>query len=565
MQQASEKADIILVGGKVATLDYGHPFAEAVAVKGGRFFAVGSDGEIGDYRGPQTQTIDLDGRTVVPGLGDSHCHFIREGLSYNTEVRWDGVRSLATGIELIRRQVERSPVPQWVRVIGGWSEFQFTEKRTPTPGELTALSASTPILVSHFYHDVILNRAALKAVGVDRNTPSPPGGEVQKDADGEPTGLLIAKPAGAIIYSTIAKAPKLPREDQVNSTLQYMRELNRYGLTSVVDGGGGGQNYPDDYSVIAQLAGEGRLTVRTAYNLFPQRPKHELEDFKLWSGMTRPGVGDAFYRMNGAGETLVASAGDFENFMEPRPNLGPEMEGELKPVVDYLVGERWPFQLHATYDESIDRFLNVFEEVNDRKPFDGLRWFFVHAETISDRNIERVRKLGGGISVQDRMAFQGEYFAERYGDETTGRAPPFARMVQMGIRVGSGSDAPRVSTYNPWVTLYWLVTGRTLGGLQLYPKGNLLSRMEALRLATANNAWFSGEDGVKGSIRAGQLADLAVLSEDYFEVPDEGIKSIESVLTIVSGKVVHAAAGYSRMAPPRIPVSPSWSPLLSAR
>jgi predicted amidohydrolase YtcJ len=238
------------------------------------------------------------------------------------------------------------------------------------------------------------------------------------------------------------------------------------------------------------------------------------------------------------------------------------MEAELREVVALLVRNRWPFRLHATYDESIARFLSVFEDVNRDVPFDGLRWFFDHAETISDRNIDRVRSLGGGIAVQHRMAYQGEYFVDRYGAEAAQRTPPIRRMLETGVPVGSGTDATRVASYNPWVSLYWLVTGKTVGGASLYPESNRLDRMEALRLYTVGSAWFSGEESAKGAIVPGQLADLAVLSSDYFTVGEEDIKSIESVLTMVGGKVVYGKGEFEELAPPIPPPSPSWSPVL---
>jgi predicted amidohydrolase YtcJ len=277
--------------------------------------------------------------------------------------------------------------------------------------------------------------------------------------------------------------------------------------------------------------------------------------------MTRPGEGDDFYRVNGAGEMLVFSAADFEDFLQVRPDMQPVMEAELKAVIRHLAENRWPFRLHATYDETITRALNVYEEVNREVPFNGLHWFFDHCETISDRNIERVKALGGGIAVQNRMAFQGEYFVDRYGQRQAERTPPIRRMLELGVPVGAGTDATRVSSYNPFVSLYWLVTGNTVGGLNLYPENNRLDRMEALRLYTVGSSWFSTEEGKKGSIAPGQLADLAVLSADYFSIPDEEIKRLESVLTMVGGKVVYAAGEFSKLAPPPLPASPDWSPV----
>ena len=337
--------------------------------------------------------------------------------------------------------------------------------------------------------------------------------------------------------------------------------MNRFGITSAIDAGGGFQNYPDDYGVVDELHKKGELSIRLAYNLFTQRPKQELADFQNWTKMTRHGDGDDFFRMNGAGEMLVFSAADFEDFLQPRPDMMPVMESELKAVIHHLAENRWPFRMHATYDETITRTLNVYEEVNREVPFEGLHRFFDHCETISDRNIERIKSLGGGIAIQNRMAFQGEYFVERYGAQQAKRTPPIQRMLEMGVPVGAGTDATRVSRYNPFLSLYWLVTGKTIGGLGFYPEENRLDRAKALELYTVGSSWFSTEDGKKGSLAQGQFADLAVLSSGYFSIPEEEIKNLESVLTIVGGKVVYAAAEFSSMAPPELPVSPDWSPV----
>ncbi|SEB75109.1 hypothetical protein SAMN05216205_0531 [Pseudomonas mohnii] len=552
-------ADLILYNGRLHTVDRKKPQASAVAIKDGRFVVVGSDAQAMALQGPATQVVDLHGRTVIPGLNDSHLHLIRGGLNYNLELRWEGVPSLVDALRMLKDQADRTPTPQWVRVVGGWNEFQFAEKRLPTLDELNKAAPDTPVFVLHLYDRALLNRAALKVVGYTRDTPNPPGGEIQRDANGDPTGMLIARPNAMILYSTLAKGPKLPLEYQVNSTRQFMRELNRLGVTSAIDAGGGYQNYPDDYQVIQQLAKEQQLTVRIAYNLFTQKPKEELTDFKNWTSTSHYGQGDDFLRHNGAGEMLAFSAADFEDFLEPRPDLPPTMEQDLEPVVRHLVEQRWPFRLHATYNESISRMLDVFEKVNRDIPFAGLPWFFDHAETITPRNIERVKALGGGIAIQDRMAFQGEYFVDRYGAKAAEHTPPIARMLAEGVPVGAGTDATRVSSYNPWTSLYWLVSGRTVGGLALHPQG--LSRDTALELFTHGSAWFSSEQGKKGQIKAGQLADLIALSADYFHIEDEGIKGIEAVLTIVDGKIVYGSVEFEKLGPPPIPVVPEWSPV----
>ena len=555
-------ADLMLFNGRIATQDASRRVIQSLAIKNGRVLATGTDAEMSRYSGTR---IDLRGRTAIPGLIDSHSHPIRGGLHYNLELRWDGVPSLADALRMLREQAQRTPAGQWVRIVGGWSEFQFAERRMPTLEELNAAAPETPVFVLNLYAMALLNGAALRAVGYDRNTPNPPGGEIQRNGAGDPTGLLIARPNAFILYSTLGKAPKLSFEHQMNSTRHFMRELNRLGVTSVIDAGGGFQNYPQDYEVVRKLASENLCTIRLAANLFTQRQGQELDDFAAWTKSVRAGEGDDVFRINGAGEMLVYSAADFEDFLEPRPEVPARMEGDLAAVVRLLAEHRWPFRLHATYDETIGRALNVFESVHREVPLEGLHWFIDHAETITPRNIERIRVLGGGIAVQHRMAYQGEHFIARYGTAKAKESPPIRRMLASGVPVGAGTDATRVASYNPFVSLYWLVTGRTVGGTSLYDDSNRLDRMEALRLWTVGSAWFSDEQGKKGALVPGMLADLAVLSSDYFSIPDEAIKHLESVLTIVGGKVVHATEEFRPLAPPPLPVLPEWSPVARHR
>lgn len=554
--------NLILYNGKITTLDKQQPEVSAIAITNDIVTAIGSDATIKKLAGPQTQIIDLNNRRVIPGLNDSHLHAIRGGLNYAMELRWDGVPSLALAMKMLKEQVARTPAPQWVRVVGGWSEFQFTEKRMPTLAEINAISSDTPIFILHLYDRAFLNKAALQAVGYTKETPDPIAGHIERDEKGDPTGLLIAQPNAAILYATLAKGPKLAISDQLNSTRHFMRELNRFGLTSCIDAGGGFQNYPGDYHVIETLHKNNQLTIRIAYNLFTQKPGAELADFQQWATMVTPYSGDSMYRNNGAGEMLVFSAADFEDFLYSRPELPVMMEDNLKKTVRFLVEHRWPFRLHATYNETITRALNVFEEINQEVSFKGIRWFLDHAETISDSNLERIKALGGAIAIQDRMAYQGEYFIQQYGQAAAKRTPPIRTMLELGIPVGAGTDATRVASYNPWVSLYWLVSGKTVGGTLLYNDDNRLSRVEALQLYTVGSATLSKEENSKGSLTPGMYADMAVLSQDYFTVPEDAIKEIVSLLTIVGGNVVYGAEEFSHIDQNRnLPISPDWSPV----
>src|SRR5258705_1592808 len=339
---SNQTADVIAYNGKFATQNEQRPMVEAVAVLDGKFLAIGTDREVMVYRGEQTKLINLNKRTAIPGLNDSHTHLIRGGLNYNLELRWDGVPSLADGWRMLREQARRTPSGQWIRVVGGWSEFQFAERRMPTLEELNEAAPDTPVFVLHLYDRALLNRAALRAVGYTKESPNPPAGEIVRDAAGNPTGALIARPNAMILYATLAEGPKLPPEYQVNSSRHFMRELNRLAITSVIDAGGGFQNYPEDYGIVEQLHNRGQLTVRIAYNLFTQKPKGELADFERWTGMMKSRQGDDYLRHNGAGEMLVFSAADFEDFLEPRPNLPASMEHELTTVVTLLAPNKLP-------------------------------------------------------------------------------------------------------------------------------------------------------------------------------------------------------------------------------
>lgn len=540
-------------------MDEGRPSATCVAIQRDRIVAVGSYEDVVEWIGSETRTIDVGGGRVIPGLNDSHIHLIRAGLNYALELRWENITSVRRALDLLRAQANRTPRGQWVRVVGGWSEFQFAERRMPTLEEVNEATRGTPAFILHLYHCVMLNRAAVKAAGFTKETPDPPGARIARDADGEPTGWLVATPNASLLYSTLAKAPRLDTATAAQSSRQFMREMNRLGVTSCGDAGGGSQRFPEDYAVIQQLHGRGELTVRIAYSLFTQNPGKEVQDFESWIKTSKPGQGDDWLRHNGAGEMLVYSGADFENFLEPRPDLPPRMEGDLEGVVSRLVAARWPFRLHATYDESITRFLAVLEAVNRKIPFNGLRWWFDHCETISPQNVARVKALGGGIAVQHRLAYQGEHFHERY-PHASGHAPPFQAIRDAGIPASLGTDATRVASYNPWIAIHWAVTGKTVGGVAHRTGAELLTREEALAWMTHQAAWFTGDDHHKGRIKEGQLADLVVLNQDYFSIPGDRIPGTQSLLTIAGGKIVHAAGPWESLAEPVPEMKETWLP-----
>ncbi|MFF9838429.1 amidohydrolase [Streptomyces sp. NPDC013740] len=561
-RREAEHADLLVRNAKVFTGDPDRPGAHAVAIRDGRVAALGDDHDLAHLVGPGTKVVDALGRRVVPGLNDSHLHVIRGGLNYVLELRWDGVRSLRQALEMLREQAGRTPKGQWIRIVGGWTAEQFAERRMPTVAELNAAAPDTPVFVLHLYQSALLNRAAVKAAGFTRETPDPRGGQIVRGRDGEPNGVLLAAPSALILYSTLAKAPALDEADKRTSTRHFLRELNRFGLTSAVDAAGGFQNFPDNYATVVDLARSGELSLRIAYHLFPQTAGQELADLKRWTETVKPGDGDEWLRLNGAGENLTWAAADFENFSEPRPELAAGYETEFEKAVRLLLENGWGFRLHATYDETIRRDLAVFEKLAAEGLFPGgNRWLFDHAETVSAGSLDRIAALGGAVSVQNRMSFQGAAFRDRYGAEAAAHTPPVRAMLDRGLTVAAGTDATRVSSYNPWVALHWLVTGRTVGGTALYPAANLLDRETALGLYTRGGARLTGEQDVKGTLREGYYGDLAVLSDDFLTVPEDVIPDIESVLTVVGGRIVYATAEYEGLDEAVPPVSPAWSPV----
>jgi predicted amidohydrolase YtcJ len=560
--QTGGPAELVVRNGRIFTGDQGLVLVSALAVRDGRVVAVGGDAEMAGYVGPGTQRVDALGRRVIPGLNDSHLHVIRGGLNYFLELRWDGVRSLRDGLSMLADQARRTPPGQWVRVVGGWSSEQFAERRLPSVPELNAAAPDTPVFVLHLYQAAVLNRAAVDAVGLTRDSPDPPGGTIVRGRDGRPTGLLLAAPAAGILYATLAKGPTLDPEDQQRSTRWFLQELNRFGLTSAVDAAGGFQSFPENYQTVMALAERGELSVRIGYHLFPQTAGQELDDLRRFVTTVKPGEGDEWLRCNGAGENLTWAAADYENFAQPRPEVVAGAAGELEAAVRLVRDHGWGFRLHATYDETIDRDLTVFEKVaGGAREGLGVPWFFDHAETVSERNLDRIAALGGAVSVQDRMLFQGGWFVDRYGAARAAAAPPIGSMLERGLTVAAGTDATRVASYNPWLSLAWLVGCPDFAGRRLRDRRHVVDRETALRMYTVAGAALTGEADVKGTLRPGCFGDLAILTDDYFTVPDEEIAGIESVLTVVGGRVVYAAGEYAGLDDPLPDVSPPWSPV----
>ena len=564
LAQLTGPADLVIRNAKITTIDPDNPAAEALAVKNGMFYRVGSNADMADLIGPNTTAIDGRKHRIIPGLNDSHTHGIREGLHYGMELRWDWVDSVEEALAMLAEEVKHTPKGHWIRVVGGFSWEQFREKRMPTMEEINKIAPDHPVYIFYLYAYGMLNKKAVEVLNYD-NEPLDlyHKGRIEKDDSGNSTGIITAAPSGLIMYKTLTKLPTKSKEQQVLGTRHFMNEMNVLGITSISDAGGGGMQYPDAYDVAYDVHARGQMTVRTGIHTFPQVGGREYDDYKRWIGMVKPGDGDDMLKFIGGGENICWAAYDYEIFAQERPDLDPNVREVALPIYKLLAENNWPWRQHITYDESAQILLDMYEEVaaaGDGKLPQGTT--IDHGETFTDETLDRIAKLGVGIAIQNRICYQAEDFKARYGAEALAQTPPIRKMLNMGIPVGGGTDATRVSSYNPWYSLHWMATGQSRGGLQMYGDDNILTREEALATWTTGSAWFTNDTGKKGAIKAGQLADFAVLNQDYMTIPDALIPRTYAKMTAVGGNIVEANGDFKNFAPPALPdVAPDWSPL----
>ena len=537
-------ADVVFLNGKVVTVDKDFSLKQAIAVKDGKFVAVGTNDEVRRRAGAATTVVDLKGLTVLPGLIDSHLHAIRGGLTWDYELHWDKLTSLRAGLDMIAEKARTQPAGTWIRVVGGWHESQFAEKRLPTVAELDQIAPNHPVWVQRLYNRVTWNSAAVKTLGITKDTPDPAGGQILKDDKGQPYGVTNA--AGINTYY-----PNLPRptaDQMIESTRHWLAELNRAGLTMAIDVAGGLQRWPDDYGAINAIHDRGQQTVRLRWFMQPQRAGKEVEDVRMFVSLVKPGTGDDMLRPLGVGEAPLAATNDGDALGPDSPTFPPQAIEMFGQVLRVATEAGWSFQVHSTRDKSLRQLLPQVEEINKQIPLKDRRFSFAHLEDVSPQSWERVKAMGGGITVQDRTIYTGEDVLRNWPAEAARRAPPIQSLLKAGVPLGGGTDATRVTPYQPFVSLWWFVTGKTVDGKPVRGPEELVSREQALRVYTMGSAWFSHDEDKLGSIEIGKLADLIVLSADYLTVREDQIKTIESVLTVVGGKPVYGSGEYASLA-----------------
>jgi hypothetical protein len=532
----AQPPDIVLVDGKIVTVDAASSLHEALAIRDGKILALGSTAEIRRLAGPATRIVELGGRTVIPGLIDSHMHAVRAALSFSTEVNWIGVRSLREALARIGEAARRRPPGSWLIVAGGWDELQFAERRRPTQAELEAVAPDNPVYVQLGYGWVVMTDDGFERLGIRSEADLPAGGTLVRDGErltGEITGGQEA------IIGLFDRLPKPTFEEQLTGTREFFRELNRLGLTGVVDPGGNNL-FPADYRALFDVWRRGELTVRVAYSLNGQTPGNELAEFQNLTALTPMGFGDERLRFNGLGERVTFA-------MNNNPEPTAEHKERYYEIARWAAERGMAITMHWGPDSTVHHLLEIFERVNREAPIRPLRWSIAHLNDASEETLRRMAELGVGWTVQDAMYFGGEDLVRRQGAEAARRIPPVVTGHRLGVVIGAGTDAHRVASYNPFTALKWFLDGKTVAGTPIRGPEETPDRMTALRFYTLGSAWFSFDDDVRGSLEPGKLADLAVLSHDYLTAPLDVVGDIESVLTLLGGEVVYAAGEFAAL------------------
>ncbi|MFL6799005.1 MAG: amidohydrolase [Xanthobacteraceae bacterium] len=526
----SQPASIILINGKIVTVDDQFRVAQALAIQDGRVVKVGSSADIEALKGPGTRVIDLAGRTVLPGLIDNHAHWIR--AAEHDELRFDGITSREQALALLAERIGKTPRGRWVVVLGGWSEEQFTDDpKGFSREELDGIAPNHPVVLQAIYNHSYLNSAALAAANVDASTADPPNGKIEKDASGNPTGFVDG-PGGVAFV-----AAKIPLEDQdawLANTRKLMGYLSSMGVTAWLDAGGRGMG-AKHYEPFRQLAERGELNVRVFWTFIRQPATPAQVDAVIAEiKELKPFQGSDYFENVGWGESVFLPV--TTQLLRTTSNTRPEDLAQMRRVLVPLAQRGIYVNSHVEMSAAIEAFLDVYESINKEAPIKGLRWSFSHLDQVTGRQLDRMKRLGMTAQIHSRPLIQGALMHKVHGEKAWDM-PPFRRIQDSGIHWGLGSDATAVTTSNPFYTLWFAVTGRMVGGRVV--NRQTITREEALIAHTRSNALFLFQEANLGSLAPGKYADLLVLDRDYLTVPADEIKDIKPLITMVGGKIVH--------------------------
>ena len=528
--QGAGTADTILINGKIATVDDRFTMAQALAIKDRRIIASGSNDAVRKHAGASTKVIDLKGRTVVPGLIDNHSHWIR--AAEHDELRFDGVTTRAQAVKMLAERLATKKPGEWVVVLGGWSEEQFTDEVRGFPlAELDAIAPNNPVVLQSIYRHSYLNSTALKMAKIDETTPNPPGGTLEKDAAGKITGVV--RGAGGVAF-VAGKVPLKEREAWLDNTRKLATYLNSLGITAWGDAGGRGMG-PKHYQPYQDLADRDELNVRVFWTTIRQPVNTaEVDKVLLEIPSLKPFQGNDYFDHIGWGETVYRPL--TTQLLSRGGNTKPEDLAQMMRIVRALAEKGIYLNSHVEMVNVIDAFLDQYEALNREAPIRGLRWSFSHLDQITDAQLARMKKLGMNAQIHSRPLIQGVLMHRIHG-EAAWDMPPFRRVQDSGITWGLGSDATAVTTSNPFYTLSFAVTGKMIGGHHVNRQS--VTREEALIAHTRSNALILFQEGNLGSLAPGKYADLLVLDRDYFTIPVDQIKDIKPLMTMVGGRVVY--------------------------
>jgi predicted amidohydrolase YtcJ len=534
---SAQTADTVLFNGKILTVDKDFSVQQALAIAHGQVLASGTTAAMKKLAGETTRLIDLGGRTVIPGLTDGHIHGIRAALTFGTEVNWIGVPTLKEALERVRQAGKTQKPGSWIVVAGGWTEEQFSEKRRPTAIEVADAAPDNPVYIQHLYDWLLLTPKAMEALNIREDADVTPGGKLERDGENHPTGIVIGN--GNTLGKIFDRLPKPSLQQQVDGSKKFFREMNSFGVTGIVDGGGVSM-YPANYQAVFKLWHDQQLTLRVAYHLCAPKPGSELADLQNLTQLLPQGFGDAMLHFNGPGEILIWA--DWTD-----GDITPDGKAKLAELLRWAASKGYTIQLHWNPDRTVHDLLDVVEDINKDFPVRDLRWTVLHLYNASEDNLKRMKSLGLIWGVQDGLYFGGERLQHDVGVEPAQRLPPIATALRLGLTVAGGTDAHRVSSYNPFVALQWYLDGTTIGGVKTRGDAEAPNRRQALEMYTRNSARMANDDDKRGTLEPGKFADLAVLSSDYLTAPVREIGKIKSVLTMVGGKVVYANGPFEKL------------------
>ncbi len=523
----AQPANTVLVNGQILSADDKDSRYQALAIRDSRIVSMGSSLQMKSLIGPKTQVVDLKGRTVIPGLIDSHMHAIRAALSYSTEVHWLGVTSIDAALEKLKQAATQVPAGEWLIVAGGWTEEQFKEGRRPTQAEIQQAAPNHPVYVQWMYDWALLNPAGFKALNIQSESDLPGGGKFALDAAGQRTGVIL----GGIV-PLFDQLPKPNFVQKVAGTQKFFKELNRVGVTGVMDPGGFNMS-PTEYAPLFKVWRNKDLTVRVNFSYFSQKKDKEFEEFKELTQLLPMGFGDDMLRFNGIGERVAFS-------MYNNDKATPADQEKLYQIARWAAENGLTLTQHWHEDSSVGTLLDVFDRVHREFPIDKLRWSIAHLNNGTEATFQRMKNLGVAWAMQDAMYLEGDRVLHRHGEKAAEHMPPINTALKVGVKMGAGTDAHRVADYNPFIALRWMLDGKTASGKTLRAANEIPSRMQALKLYTSGSAWLAHDEKNRGVLEVGKLADLAVLSQDYMRVPLDKMADTHSVLTMVGGTIVHS-------------------------